>query len=248
MEAESNVNWVNDLGSPPIQERLVPSPILTVTEDSDYESHDYYVDGAAVNFGVAVNAMFRHPEDSDSDTDSESEDEINSDDEEEQRLIEQISTLFDDDGEDEEEPNQFVQYLYRGFESMKNTADSIYQFMAKWIGPVYTYLTTKSQVEMVEDLMKTLENGDDVVSEYYQGVTARIAAKYMEIKALSKEKISRIVSLFQKKEKVQPEHIRTEAALIAPARRTRRRYGRVWKKHVDLSDGGIFSSLNNDSD
>jgi len=36
--------------------------------------------------------------------------------------------------------------------------------------------------------------------------------------------------------------------LIAPARRTRRRYGRVWKKHVDLSDGGIFSSLNDDSD
>jgi len=43
-------------------------------------------------------------------------------------------------------------------------------------------------------------------------------------------------------------HIRQEAALIKPSRAKRRRYGKVWKKHVDLSDGGIFSSLTNDSD
>merc|ERR1719461_1415670 len=65
-----------------------------------------------------------------------------------------------------------------------------------------------------------------------------------------KEKIDRIKSMFQKKEeeKVEPVHIRNEATLIKPERRTRRRYGKVWKKHVDLSDGGIFSSLNDDSD
>merc|ERR1712039_709788 len=143
--------------------------------------------------------MFRHPEDSESDTDSESESELgmesDTDDEEEE--------------DEEEEENQFVQffkqYLYRVVESgqsalewMKNKADSIYNSMAKWIGPLYTYLTTKSQVEMVEDLMMTLENGDDAVNEYSKRMTLWIATTYSKIaekvnglKTVSKDKISR---------------------------------------------------------
>merc|ERR1711879_891646 len=102
-------------------------------------------------------------------------DEINSDDEEEERLIEKINALFVDD--DEEERNQFVQYLYRVFESMKKTADSIYkvmEVMAKRIGMVYTYFSTKTQGEMVEDLMMTFENGDDKIYEIYQQTTSWI--------------------------------------------------------------------------
>merc|ERR1712079_865909 len=63
----------------------------------------------------------------------------------------------------------------------------------------------------------------------------------------SKVNIKGILALF-KKEQSEAVHIRKEATLIAPTRRSRRRYGRVWKKHVDLSDGGIFSSLNSDPD
>merc|ERR1719493_306647 len=126
--------------------------------------------------------------------------------------------------------------------------------VAKQIGMVYTYLTTKTQGEMVEDLMMTFENGDDKLYEIYQQITTWIVdgfvSKYDVIKEMTKEKIQWIKSLFQKKEeeKVEPVHIRNEATLIKPERRTRRRYGKVWRKHVDLSDGGIFSSLNDDSD
>merc|ERR1711879_78455 len=156
-----------------------------------------------------------------------------------------------------EERNQFVQYLYRGFESMKNTTNSIYkgmEVMAKRIGMVYTYFSTKSQGEMVEDLTRTFENGDDKLYEIYQHTTTRIVdgfvSKYSVIKEMTKEKSQWIQSLFQMKEeeKVEPVHIRNEATLIKPKRRTRRRYGKVWRKHVDLSDGGIFSSLNDESD
>merc|ERR1719242_2800364 len=209
-----------------------------IDEDSDYE------DAIEIN-PDAVNAMFRHPEDSECDTDDE---------EEEERLIEKINAMFDvdEDEEEEEEQNQFVQffkqYLYRVVESgqsalewMKNKADSIYNSMAKWIGPVYTYLTTKSQVEMVEDLMMTLENGDDAVHEYSKRITLWIAAKYVMIN----EKMNELRTMSKDRKSL---HIRQEAALIKPSRAKRRRYGKVWKKHVDLSDGGIFSSLTNDSD
>jgi len=104
-------------------------------------------------------------------------------------------------------------------------------------------------------LVMVFENGDDWIWEKYQGINSWIAMKYwlIETKVIglmveSKVIIKGILALFKKEEQSEAVHIRKEATLIAPTRRSRRRYGRVWKKHVDLSDGGIFSSLNSDSD
>merc|ERR1719361_616695 len=258
--------YEEDIQGPPVEDLpandqqgrfpLFPTGIIVDVdsdEDSDYETDSEYPD--------AVNAMFRHPEDSESDTDSESEMDImelmdteTDDEEEEERIIEKINAMFDDDEDEEEEQNQFVkfkQYLYRvvdsAFESMKKKVDPIYNAMAKWIDTVYTYLSTKSQVEIVEDLMMTLENGDDAVNEYSKrmvdDIRFWIAVKYYGLKTVSKDKISRIMALL-KKEEIEV----VETAVIKPSRAKRRRYGKIWKKHVDLSDGGIFSSLTNDSD
>jgi len=134
--------------------------------------------------GNAVNAMFGHYEsDTDTEDESESESESESDDEEEEmEIIHRTNLLFADDDE-EDGPETAMNAIYRLFNSTMSTitgtlisAKDIIIRMIKAIvtgtyhsiPTSYRYLTTKSMLEMDEDLNSLMTRSHEFIKSQFQ--------------------------------------------------------------------------------
>ena len=210
--------------------------------------------------GTALNSMFRTDSDSESDSESESEDEMevigslyeDSDEEEEDRIIQRIETMFD--YEEEPEKNRVIEMVENMYQCTRNIMVKMYKFMAPYMVSVYTYVTTNTLGEMMEDATVIMENADTFLYDTYQSVKKSIVKSarkmYQKVHGIYKKLMTCLVRKDTEENKVH--HERNDAMDFkvmkvpsGPRLQIRRRAG---VQH-DLSDGGIFSQyLSSDSD
>merc|ERR1719295_1515672 len=78
------------------------------------------------------------------------------------------------DYEEEPEKNRVIVMVENMYQCTKDIMAKMYKFMAPYMMTVYTYLTTNTLDEMVEDAIVIMENADTFVYDKYQSVKKSI--------------------------------------------------------------------------